>query len=204
MICATLARIGNEVLELQRPEIGELREPTTTDAVGSITMPHKRNPERSEHLDTLARLVRAGAGVLLEGMVQIHERDGRGWKAEWVAFPEVCLLTGVALQTAIALLSGLEVDAVAMAANVPAGAGSERVLAALTARYGKHEAQARMHAAIQPGAGRPADLEETGLLEAEELRALLATPAVAGAQAMVDEVVARSRGARQVETDQWE
>ena len=204
MICATLARIGNEVLELQRPEIGELREPTTTDAVGSITMPHKRNPERSEHLDTVARLVRAGAGVLLEGMVQIHERDGRGWKAEWVAFPEVCLLTGVALQTAIALLSGLEVDAAAMAANVPAGAGSERVLAALTARYGKHEAQARMHAAIQPGAGRPADLEETGLLEAEELRTLLATPAVAGAQAMVDEVVARSRAARQVETDQWE
>lgn len=203
MICATLARIGNEVLELQRPEIGELREPTTTDSVGSITMPHKRNPERSEHLDTLARLVRAGAGVLVEGMVQIHERDGRGWKAEWVAFPEVCLLTGVALQTAIGLLSGLEVDAEAMAANVPAGAGSERVLATLTARYGKHEAQARMHAAIQPGSGRPAALEETGLLEAEELRVLLATPAIAGAQAMVDEVVARSRAARLAEDDRW-
>ena len=55
--------------------------------VGSITMPHKRNPEGSEHLDTLARLVRANAGVLLEGMVGGHERDGRGWKAEWVALP---------------------------------------------------------------------------------------------------------------------
>jgi len=203
MICGTLARIGNEVLELQRPEIGELREPTTADSVGSITMPHKRNPERSEHLDTLARLARAGAGVLLEGMTQIHERDGRGWKAEWVAFPEVCLLAGVALQTAIALLSGLEVDVDAMAANVPAGAGSERVLATLTARLGKHEAQSRMHAAIQPGAGTPAALEDTGLLDAEELRALLATPAVAGARAMVDEVVARSRTARLVETDAW-
>ena len=52
MICCTLARIGNEVYELQRPEIGELREPTTSDTVGSITMPHKRNPEGSEHLDT--------------------------------------------------------------------------------------------------------------------------------------------------------
>ena len=203
MICATLARIGNEVLELQRPEIGEVREPTTTDSVGSITMPHKRNPERSEHLDTLARLVRAGAGVLLEGMVQIHERDGRGWKAEWVAFPEVCLLAGVAVQTAIGLLSGIEVDVDAMAANVPANAGSERVLAALTARYGKHEAQARMHAAIQPGAGRPAALEESGLLDAAELGGLLAAPAIAGAQAMVDGVVARSRAARLVESDQW-
>jgi len=203
MVCATVARIGNEVLELQRPEIGELREPTTTDSVGSITMPHKRNPERSEHLDTLARLVRAGAGVLLEGMTQIHERDGRGWKAEWVAFPEVCLLAGVSLQTAIGLLAGLEVEVEAMAANVPAGAGSERVLAALTARLGKHEAQARMHAAIHPGAGQPAALEDTGLLDAEELRALLATPAIAGARIMVDGVVARSRAARLAETDAW-
>lgn len=203
MICATLARIGNEVLELQRPEIGELREPTTGDAVGSITMPHKRNPERSEHLDTLARLVRAGAGVLLEGMTQMHERDGRGWKAEWVAFPEVCLLTGVALQTAIDLLSGLEVDVDRMAANVPPHAGSERVLAILTARLGKHEAQARMHAALQPGAGQPAALADAGLLSADELRAVLAAPAVAGAQAMVDEVVARSRAARLVENDAW-
>ena len=66
-----------------------------------------------------------------------------------------------------------------------------------------HEAQARMHAAIQPGAGQPAALEETGLLDAAELRELLATPAIAGAQAMVDEVVARSRAARLVEADEW-
>ena len=52
-VTGTLARIGNEVMELQRDEIGELREPTGPDVVGSITMPHKRNPERSEHLDTL-------------------------------------------------------------------------------------------------------------------------------------------------------
>ncbi len=203
MVCGTLARIGNEVLELQRPEIGELREPTTGDAVGSITMPHKRNPERSEHLDTLARLVRANAGVLLEGMVQIHERDGRGWKAEWVALPEVCLLTGVALRTAIGLLSGLEVDVDRMAANVGSTAGSERVLATLSARLGKHEAQARMHRALQPGADRPAALDESGLLDAGELADVLASPAIEGAQAMVDEVVARSRAARLVEADRW-
>ena len=60
-------------------------------------MPHKRNPEMSEHVVTLSRLVRASAAVMLEGVDQAHERDGRGWKAEWVAFPEVCLLTGAAL-----------------------------------------------------------------------------------------------------------
>ena len=49
LITGTLAKIGNEVYNLQRPEIGELREPATEGVVGSITMPQKRNPERSEH-----------------------------------------------------------------------------------------------------------------------------------------------------------
>ena len=55
-IAGTLARIGVEVYELQRPEIGELTEARATSVVGSITMAHKRNPEGSEHLDTLSRL----------------------------------------------------------------------------------------------------------------------------------------------------
>jgi adenylosuccinate lyase len=210
MVTATLARIGNEVLELQRPEIGELREPTTADVVGSITMPHKRNPERSEHLDTLARLVRAQAGVLLEGMVQLHERDGRAWKAEWVALPEVCLLTGVALRTAVDLLTGLEVDARAMAARVDgqSDSGSERVLAVLTARLGRHRAQEALHRALAPGAsGTGRSLVEAvvgeGLLTAEEADEILAGPAVEGAVAMVDEVLSRGRAARAGESPTW-
>ena len=59
LVTGTLAKIGNEVFELQRPEIGEVGEPIVAGTVGSITMPHKRNPEFSEQLDTLARVVRA-------------------------------------------------------------------------------------------------------------------------------------------------
>ncbi|MFN2478627.1 MAG: adenylosuccinate lyase family protein [Pseudonocardiaceae bacterium] len=131
MVCGTLARIGGEVYELQRPEIGELAEPTTATAVGSITMPHKRNPEGSEHLDTLARLARSSAAVLTEGLAQLHERDGRGWKAEWVALPEVCLLTGASLRTARTIVGGLEVHSGAMEENLAdlAAALAERGLA---------------------------------------------------------------------------
>lgn len=200
MVCATLARIGGEVYELQRPEIGELREPTTAEAVGSITMPHKRNPERAEHLDTLARLVRANAAVLLEGMVSAHERDGRAWKAEWVALPEVCLLTGAALEIAIALLSGLEVDADAMAAKVTDHTASEQVLAALTARLGRQTAQELLHQALQPGADRPPSLAEAAAALGVPLPT---TSALDGAVTMVDEVVARGRAARAEEPDQW-
>jgi adenylosuccinate lyase len=210
MVCGTLARIGNEVLELQRPEIGELREPTTPEAVGSITMPHKRNPEGSEHLDTVARLVRANAGVLAEGMVVVHERDGRGWKAEWSALPEVCLLTGVALGTARRLLSGLEVDVGAMRANLERHGGqlaSERLLAGLTGRMGKHAAQQLMHEVLGPGntgVRRAADaLVAAGAATEEECRSWLGRPATGAAGAMVDAVVDRARAARAEEPDTW-
>ncbi|HLI38615.1 MAG TPA: lyase family protein [Streptosporangiaceae bacterium] len=124
MITGALARFGTEVYELQRPEIGELGEPRASSVIGSITMHHKRNPEGSEHLATLARLVRVNAGVLLEGLVGEHERDGRTWKSEWPALPEVCLLTGQALQLAICVAEGLEVHADRMRANLAAYLGA--------------------------------------------------------------------------------
>jgi adenylosuccinate lyase len=210
MVCGTLARIGNEVYELQRPEIGELQEPTSPEAVGSITMPHKRNPEGSEHLDTLARLVRANAGVLLEGMVVAHERDGRGWKAEWVALPEVCLLTGTALRTALRLVEGLVVHVEAMRANLTRHGDawvSEQVLAGLSRRLGKHAAQQLLHEVLAPGGAAPPSLAEAvlgaGAAGPEEVRAWAGRPVVGAAGSMVDTVVARARTARAGETETW-
>jgi adenylosuccinate lyase len=209
MICGTLARIGNEVYELQRPEIGELREPTTGDTVGSITMPHKRNPEGSEHLDTLARLVRANAAVLTEGMVAGHERDGRGWKAEWVALPEVCILSGVALATALRLLSGMVVDATAMRANLDRHGdqlASEQMLAGLTRRLGRHQAQRLMHDVLAPGSRSVHDVFDALVADGvatEQDREPWTAWEVGDAGRMVDEVVARARRARSEEPDVW-
>lgn len=190
-ITGTLARIGNEVMELQRPEIGELRETVAADVVGSIMMPHKRNPETSEHLDTLARLTRANAAVLAEGQVQLHERDGRAWKAEWVALPEVCLLTATSLRLAIACIEGLEVDTERMAANVAASRGllaSERILGVLSSRLGKHRAQAILHdvlgAARREGRSTADAIAAAGLMsraEAESAVADLVAPGDAAA-----------------------
>jgi adenylosuccinate lyase len=203
MITATLARIGGEVYELQRPEIGELREPAAPGGVGSITMPHKRNPEAAEHLGTLAMLARSSAGVLLETMVQQHERDGRGWKAEWIALPEVCLLTGSALSMARGVTEGLEVDAAAMSANLHAHGvpGAEQVLAHLSARLGKHAAQRLLHSLLRDESGPDlADaLAAQGVATVDEVREWLADPAVAVAGVMVDGVVARARRARAAE-----
>jgi adenylosuccinate lyase len=202
-ISGTLARIGNEVMELQRPEIGELREAVAVDVVGSIMMPHKRNPEASEHLDTLARLTRAHALVLMEGQVQLHERDGRAWKAEWVALPEVCLLTSAALRLGIACVDGLEVDADRMRANVGAAQGllaSERILGTLSARLGKHRAQAALHdvlgAARRDGRSAVAALEAAGLMTRAEAESAVVDPIAAGDTAAVRSVLGRLQGER--------
>ena len=197
-ISGTLARIGNEVMELQRPEIGELREAVAADVVGSIMMPHKRNPEASEHLDTLARLTRANAMVLLEGQVQLHERDGRPWKAEWVALPEVCLLTATSLRLAIACVDGLEVDAGRMRSNVAAGQGllaSERILGTLSPRLGKHRAQAALQdilgTARHDGRSVVDALAAAGLMTRAEAEAAVANPIAPGDTAAVRSVLGR-------------
>jgi len=213
MVTATLARIGTEVYELQRPEIGELRERSRPDAVGSITMPHKRNPEVAEHLVTLSRLVRAQAYVVLEGMVQEHERDGRGWKAEWAAFPEACLLSGASLSLGGDMIRGLEVDASRMRLNLEAGSysASERLLAALAPRLGKHEAQRLLHERLMTAAQRGQSLSDVlaaddrlgGELQRPEVLELLQHPDTGFAGAMVDAVVAHARAARSQENDEW-
>jgi adenylosuccinate lyase len=205
MVTATLAKIGQEVYDLQRPEIGELREPFPPGQVGSITMPHKRNPELSEHLVTLSRVVRADASVAVEGMVHEHERDGRAWKAEWLVLPEVCLLTGAALSFACRLLEGLEVDVERMRANVDAQRGyvlSEPVMRALAAHVGKHAAQALVYEVARAGRERGADFADALLADprvrehltaADIARCLDPRAALGQAPAFVDRVVGVQR-----------
>ena len=136
MVTGTLARIGGEVYELQRPEIGELREPPGSALSAASRCRTSENPELQRAPRHPRRLVRANAAVLLEGMVGQHERDGRSWKAEWVALPEVCLLTAAALKLTVELLENLRVDTAAMLANLDSYTGSERALALLAARLG--------------------------------------------------------------------
>jgi adenylosuccinate lyase len=171
LVTGTLAKIGNEVYNLQRPEIGELSETPSDGVVGSITMPQKRNPERSEHLVTLARVVRAAAAPALEGLVSEHERDGAAWKAEWAFLPQACTAAAAAMALAVELVAGLRVDAERMRANLDAQGGyvlAEGVMLALAERVGKD----RAHTLVYEAAAR-------GVAEGVPFRdALLAAPAI--------------------------
>lgn len=151
---ATVAKIGNEVLQLQRPEIGEVREGFRPGTVGSITMPHKRNPENAEQLVTLSRVVRAQAGLALEGLVSEHERDGRAWKTEWLLLPEACLAFAASCALGVDMLGRLDVDTERMSRNLASHRGylmSEPVLRALSERLGKHTAHDVVYEASMSG-----------------------------------------------------
>ena len=159
-ISATAGKIGNEVYQLQRPEIGELRESFTPGTVGSITMPHKRNPEISEHLVTLSRVIRAQATVALDGMVAEHERDGRAWKAEWLVVPETSMAFAACAGSAARMLDGLRPDPERMLANIGSHRGyllSEPVMRALADRIGKHSAHDSVYAAAMRGIEKDQD-----------------------------------------------
>ncbi|MCX7067635.1 MAG: adenylosuccinate lyase family protein [Methylococcales bacterium] len=143
MITATGDRIGQEIVNLQRPEIGELSEGFIDGAVGSITMPQKRNPEISEHLGTLSRIVRHHAAHSAENLVHSHERDGRSWKGEWVIIPDATLAAGKSLSLLKLLLADLQINKARMQANIQATNGfihAEAVMLNLAKIVGKQTA----------------------------------------------------------------
>lgn len=183
MIGATLSKIGNELFNMQRNEIGEVEEAFSEGKLGSSTMPHKRNPTSAENLAGLSRPLRYNAALMLEGMVQEGERDGIAWKLEWKALPECCMIAGAMLFQAKNLLAGLRVDNAAMAENLDRLRGyllSERVMLELSDRVGKQTAHEWIYEASMHGLTHKLDFAEAmrqhknlaGTLGEEEIRRL--------------------------------
>jgi adenylosuccinate lyase len=143
LIASTGDKIGHEIYNLQRTEIGEVSEGFVAGTVGSITMPHKRNPEIAEHLGTLARVIRHNAALQAESLVHDHERDGRSWKVEWASVAETCMAAGKLLSLLSILTANLVIHPDHMRANLEATGGfvlSEAVMLALAQRTGKQSA----------------------------------------------------------------
>ncbi|HEX7527119.1 MAG TPA: 3-carboxy-cis,cis-muconate cycloisomerase, partial [Gaiellaceae bacterium] len=109
------AKIGGDVVLLAQTEVGEVAE---REPGGSSTMPHKRNPVGAVLAVACARHARANAGILVESVVQEHERAAGAWHAEWHALSTALAATGSAAAAVRRSLTGLEVDADRMRANI--------------------------------------------------------------------------------------
>ncbi|MGZ8096998.1 MAG: hypothetical protein ACXWUD_12230, partial [Methylosarcina sp.] len=182
MITATGDRIGQEVFNLQRPEIAELSEGFIPGAVGSITMPHKRNPEISEHLGTLSRVVRHHAAHMTENLVHSHERDGRSWKGEWAIIPDATLAAGKSLSLLKQLLKDLQVNPERMLQNIEATRGfvhAEKVMLALAKKIGKQSAHRLVYDIAMLGHERNMPLKQA-LMQDGQIASLLSGDEIIG------------------------
>jgi adenylosuccinate lyase len=103
----TLDKIGIEIRTLQRSEIAEIEESFGKKQVGSSTMPHKRNPIKSEQICGLARIVRAMVEPELLNNTLWDERDLTNSSSERVVFPEACVLTDHILKLGINVIEHL-------------------------------------------------------------------------------------------------
>ena len=111
-----------------------MREPFGAGQKGSSSMPHKRNPIKSEQIVGLARVLRGNALAALEDVTLWHERDISHSSVERVILPDSTILLDHMQRRALALIEGMVVDAERMRENLELTHGalfSQRVLLAL-------------------------------------------------------------------------
>jgi adenylosuccinate lyase len=131
LIAASLEKFATEVRGLQRTEVREVEEPFGEGQTGSSAMPHKRNPELSERVCGLARLVRGHATTALENVALWHERDISHSSAERVILPDACLALDYMLDVWVFVMQGLRIFPEQMRTNLDSTLGlvfSQRVL----------------------------------------------------------------------------
>ncbi|MCX6697303.1 MAG: adenylosuccinate lyase [Methanoregula sp.] len=164
-VATTLDKIGIEIRSLQRTEIGEVEEAFGANQVGSSTMPHKRNPIKSEQVCGLARIIRSSVEPALQNNTLWDERDLTNSSCERVIFPEASILTDHCIQLMTSVLSGMVINRAAIRRNLAFLHGinmAESVMIELTKRgMSRQDAHERVRlASMQALAeGRPlADL----------------------------------------------
>lgn len=143
LFAGTLSRIANEILISSMNEIGELREPMSRHAVGSSTMPHKRNANISEFTCAQSRIVQVDALLGMEQQLCQHERDARVWRLDFHNLPEASITLGRMLFAMAGVIEGLEVDKKNIERNINLLGGlllSEAVMFALGEKLGKNTA----------------------------------------------------------------
>ncbi|WP_149403161.1 adenylosuccinate lyase [Dictyobacter arantiisoli] len=194
LLGSSLEKMAQEIRHLQRTELSEAFEPFGSGQQGSSSMPHKRNPELCERICGLARLLRGYAVTAMENVALWHERDISHSSTERIIIPDACTLLDYMLHIFTNVISGLQVDAERMLANLNMTGGlvfSQRILLALIDKgVGRQEAYKivqrnakKVWAQTSQGAIKGAalvdalseDAEVTGYLNRQELEELTST-----------------------------
>lgn len=140
LVTGTCGKISMDVKLLMQTEVEEVFEPFHVGRGSSSTMPQKRNPISSNYIHACVAMVRQNVAALLDAMVEDHERSTGPWEIEWIAVPEIFLLSAGALAQTRFLVGGLQVDPARMRANLDLTKGltqSEAVMMGLGPYLGR-------------------------------------------------------------------
>jgi len=143
LVAASLGKIGYDVMLMMQTETGEVMEPFQPGRGASSTMPQKRNPIGSELMLAAAKIVREQHSLMLDAMVQDHERATGQWHVEWQALPTAFIVASAGLRAAREVLEGLEVRPERMRQVLDATGGlivAEAVMMGLAPKMGRQVA----------------------------------------------------------------
>jgi 3-carboxy-cis,cis-muconate cycloisomerase len=143
LVTGTAGKISMDVKLLMQTEVEEVYEPFAEGRGSSSTMPQKRNPISCNIIHAGTAMVRQHVAALLDAMVEDHERSTGPWEIEWIAVPEIFLLSAGVLGQTRTLVGGLEVDPERMRKNLDLTRGliaSEAVMMGLGPALGRQRA----------------------------------------------------------------
>jgi 3-carboxy-cis,cis-muconate cycloisomerase len=152
LLAGTAQKIAQDLVFLQRTEVGEVAEAFHMGKVGSSTMAQKRNPSSALLLASLARLLRARVPPALEAMVRMDEGDSSATNVSDTLLPEIAIIAASIAETLATLAEGLVVHPDAMRRNLDLTQGliaSEAVMMQLTRTMGRHDAHRLLYEAAQ-------------------------------------------------------
>jgi 3-carboxy-cis,cis-muconate cycloisomerase len=143
LVTGSCGKIAFDVKLLMQTEVEEVYEPFHAGRGSSSTMPQKRNPISSVYITAQTAMVKQLVAALLEAMIEDHERSTGPWEIEWIALPEIFMLSAGALAQTRFLVSGLQVNEKKMRENLDITKGlimSEAVMMGLGAALGRNRA----------------------------------------------------------------
>ena len=143
LVTGTCGKIAFDIKLLMQTEVEEVQEPFHAGRGSSSTMPQKRNPISSVYITAQTAMVKQLVAALLEAQVEDHERSTGPWEIEWIALPEIFMLSAGALAQTRFVVDGLQVNEKKMRENLRLTNGlimSEALMMGLGAKMGRNRA----------------------------------------------------------------
>lgn len=143
LISGAIGKVGQDLFNLSRSEIGEFQEMYQSGRQGSTAIPSLRPPYICEAIVNLAFLTSQEMTLMYQSMSVTHEKDTIGWRNQWVAIPNICMYLSAQLNYFRSLLKAGKFNEEQIQRNVElkdAELVSERLMLELGQKIGKQSA----------------------------------------------------------------